>query len=39
MSDVNSRNDSEMEIMREIAQSGNDHPVLMINLNYYSKEA
>ena len=39
MSQVNSRDDAEMEIMRKIAQSGNDYPVMMINLNFYSKEA
>jgi hypothetical protein len=39
MSQVNNRNDAEMQIMREIAQSGNDRPVTMINLNYYSKKA
>ena len=39
MTGVNVRNDKEMEIMRKIAQSGNDHPVMMINLNYYSQEA
>ena len=39
MSEVNTRNDEEMEIMRQIATSGNDRPVLMINLNYYSEQA
>ena len=39
MSYVNIRNDSEIALIREIAESGNDRPVLMLNLNYYSSEA
>ena len=39
MNYVNKRNDAEIQIMREIAMGGNDHPVLMLNLNYYSVEA
>ena len=32
-------NDSEIQRIREIADTGRDEPVLMLNLNYYSKEA
>lgn len=39
MSDVNVRHDDESARIRAIAESGNDHPVLMLNLNYYSVEA
>ena len=39
MNYVNKRNDTEIQIMREIATSGNDHPVLILNLNCYSPEA
>ena len=39
MSDVNLRNDDELALMRAIAESGNDHPVLMVNLNLYSPAA
>ena len=39
MSDVNKRNDAEMQIVRDIAEGGSDRPVLMLNLNYYSAEA
>lgn len=39
MANVNNRNDAEMAIMQEIADSGNDYPVLMINLNHYSEQA
>ncbi len=33
------RNDAELAAIRAIANSGNDQPVLMLNLNRYSKEA
>ena len=36
---VNKRNETEIEIIRAIATSGQDRPVLMLNLNYYSVEA
>ena len=39
MNYVNKRNETEIQIMREIATSGRDRPVLMLNLNYYSAEA
>ena len=39
MSYVNVRNDQEISRIRAIAESGNDRPVLMLNLNYYSSEA
>ena len=39
MTYVNKRNDDEILRIREIAESGRDGPVLMINLNYYSVEA
>ena len=39
MAYVNKRNDDEILRIREIAESGRDGPVLMINLNYYSVEA
>lgn len=39
MNYVNKRNDAEIEIIRDIAKSGNDRAVLMLNLNYYSAEA
>jgi len=39
MSYVNKRNDAEIQVMRQIAAGGNDRPVLMLNLNYYSAEA
>ena len=39
MSYVNIRNDTEIALIREIAESGNDRPVLMLNLNFYSAEA
>ena len=34
-----SRNESELEVVRAIAASGNDGPVLMLNLNRYSEAA
>ena len=39
MTYVNKRNDSEIQRVREIAESGRDGPVLMLNLNYYSAAA
>ena len=39
MNYVNKRNDAEIQIVREIAMSGSDRPILMLNLNYYSAEA
>ena len=33
------RNESELAEIRSIAESGNDRPVLMLNLNRYSEEA
>ena len=39
MTYVNKRNDFEIHRIREIAESGRDEPVLMLNLNYYSAEA
>ena len=39
MAEVKDRNDSEIQIIREIAASGNDRPVLMLNLNRYSEAA
>jgi hypothetical protein len=33
------RNDDELLKIQEIASSGGDGPVLMLNLNYYSQEA
>ncbi|MEM7465586.1 MAG: hypothetical protein AAF387_01745 [Pseudomonadota bacterium] len=39
MTYVNVRNDAEMALMQSIANSGNDRPVMMVNLNYYSPEA
>ena len=36
---VNKSNDAELKIIREIAQSRNDCPVLMLNLNKYKEEA
>ena len=33
------RNDDELLKIQEIANSGDDGPVLMLNLNYYSQEA
>ena len=36
---VNKSNDAELKIIREIAQSRNDCPVLMLNLNKYKAEA
>ena len=32
-------NESELEAIREIAEGGSDKPVLMLNLNRYSREA
>ena len=39
MAEVKNRNDEEIGIIREIAASENDKPVLMLNLNRYSKAA
>ncbi|MEM7542903.1 MAG: hypothetical protein AAF384_15150 [Pseudomonadota bacterium] len=39
MSEVNVRNDVEINRIKAIADSGNDKPVLMLNLNFYSEEA
>ena len=39
MAEVKNRNDDEIEVIRTIAASGNDKPVLMLNLNRYSEEA
>ena len=39
MAEVKNRNDGEIQIIREIAISGNDKPVLMLNLNRYSEAA
>lgn len=39
MKHVNLRHDAEIAVIREIAESGKDRPVLMLNLNCYSDEA
>ena len=39
MKHVNARHDAEVAAIRQIADSGNDRPVLMLNLNLYSDEA
>ena len=39
MTYVNTFNDLEIQRIRDIAKSGPDEPVLMLNLNYYSVEA
>jgi len=39
MSYTNTRNNAEIAVIRTIAESGNDRPVLMLNLNRYSTEA
>ena len=39
MSEATNRNDDEIGVIRRIADSGEDGPVLMLNLNRYSKEA
>ena len=39
MAEVKNRNDAEFQIIREIANGGNDKPVLMLNLNRYSAAA
>jgi hypothetical protein len=39
MNYVNKRHDSETQLIEDIAGSGADGPVMMINLNYYSVEA
>lgn len=39
MADVKNRNDDEIQLIKEIASSGNDAPVLMLNLNRYSETA
>ncbi len=39
MADVKNRNDDEIQVIKEIASSGNDSPVLMLNLNRYSDAA
>jgi hypothetical protein len=39
MSDVNLRHDAEMQLIRDIAASGRDRPVTMLNLNFYSPAA
>ena len=36
---VNKGNEAELNIIREIAESGDDCPVLMLNLNKYNDEA
>ena len=36
---VNKGNEAELNVMREIAESGDDCPVLMLNLNKYNDEA
>lgn len=36
---LNQQNDEEIRAIRDIASSGNDGPVLMLNLNRYSEEA
>ena len=39
MADVKNRNDDEIQVIKEIATSGNDSPVLMLNLNRYAEAA
>ncbi len=39
MATVKDRNDDEIAVIRDIAKSGNDSPILMLNLNRYSVEA
>ena len=39
MSYTNTRNNAEIAVIRTIAESGNDRPALMRNLNRYSTEA
>lgn len=39
MAEVKNRNDDEIEVIRGIASSGHNGPVLMLNLNRYAKEA
>lgn len=39
MNENKNRNDDEIDVIRSIANSGEDKPVLMLNLNFYSKEA
>jgi hypothetical protein len=39
MATVKDRNDDEIAVIREIAESGQDKPVLMLNLNRYSADA
>lgn len=39
MAEVKNRNDDEIQIIRQIAGSGTDKPVLMLNLNRYSAAA
>ena len=39
MAEVKNRNDDEIQLIREIAASVNDRPVLMLNLNRYSDAA
>jgi hypothetical protein len=39
VAEVKNRNDDEFQFIQKIAASGNDSPVLMLNLNRYSKAA
>lgn len=39
MAEVKNRNDGEIQVIKEIANSGNDGPVTMLNLNRYSAAA
>jgi len=39
MSQISTFNDYEVQRVREIAESGRDEPVLMLNLNLYSADA
>lgn len=39
MAEVNQGNEGELEIIRAIAESGDDKPVLMLNLNRYVEKA
>jgi hypothetical protein len=39
VAEVKNRNDDEFQFIQKIAASGNDNPVLMLNLNRYSKAA
>jgi len=39
VADVKNRNDDEIQVIKEIASSENDAPVLMLNLNRYTEAA